>query len=259
MTVTTCNTGVCSAGDMGRELLDLLDPQPGEYVLDLGCGTGHLTAAIAARGAVAVGMDADAAMVEQARRNHPDLEFVQGDAADFSMPGRFDAVFSHAVLHWVPQPAWAAANVYRALRPGGRFVAELGCDGNVQAILHAVADALRAEGWHRAPDWSPWYFPTLGRYTSLLEDARFTVVFAQRVERPTPLDGGEDGLRNWLRLFAHRLYPEVGSRDRRALENAIEARLRPLLYRDGVWTADYVGLRVAARKGVRVTRSQHAT
>jgi len=236
---------------LASDLVDLLSPQPGERVLDLGCGTGHLTAAIAARGATVLGMDSDVAMVAQAKQNYPAIEFVQGDGADFDLPERFDAVFSSAVLHWIPQAAWVAANVYRSLKPGGRFLAEFGTRGNVHTILAAIIAAMNAQGWRRADDWSPWYFPTMGQYVSLLEDARFTVSFALRFERPTPLDGGDDGLRNWLEIFAHRLFPEVGERDRSAVEREVERLTRPALYRDGVWTADYVRLRFVAHKAAR--------
>ncbi|MSQ11022.1 MAG: class I SAM-dependent methyltransferase [Dehalococcoidia bacterium] len=237
--------------NLARGVVDLLDPQPGEHILDLGCGTGHLTAAIAAKSATVLGMDSDAAMVEQSKQNYPAIEFVQRDGADFDLSERFDAVFSSAVLHWIPQAAWVASNVYRSLKPGGRFVAEFGTRGNVQAILSAIVKAMNGAGWHRTDDWTPWYFPTMGQYLSLLEDARFTVEFAQRFERPTPLDGGEDGLRNWLEIFAHRLFPEVGERDRPAVEREVERLLRPVLCRDGLWTADYVRLRFVARKAMR--------
>lgn len=234
--------------NLAQDLVDLLAPQAGERVLDLGCGTGHLTKQITDRGAQVVGMDSDPAMIEQARRNYPGMEFLVADAVDFSFEQPFDAVFSSAVLHWVTQPAWAAANVYRALKPGGRFVAELGAKGNVQQILAAVAQALRNEGWPRNEDWNPWYFPSLGEYTTLLESARFWVTHAMQFERPTRLDGGHDGLRNWLEVFHHRLFPELGERDRAAVIRAVEQALRPALFADGVWTADYVRLRFVAHK-----------
>ncbi len=237
--------------NLAGDLVTLLAPQPGERVLDLGCGTGHLTAKIAASGATAAGIDSDGGMVAQAQANYPNLEFAVADATDFSFAHPFDAVFSSAVLHWIPQAqaGWAVANVHRALKPSGRFVAELGGRDNVRTILAAAAQVLRAAGWHRPDDWTPWYFPSLGEYTTLLEASRFNVTFAQWFERPTPLVG-EDGLRHWLEIFRHRLFPELGQRDLQAVIRDIEQVLRPVLYREGGWVADYTRLRfVAVKRG----------
>src|SRR5207302_10671977 len=85
----------------GASLVGLLAPRPGERVLDLGCGTGHLTAALAAAGAGVVGLDRSEEMLAQARSAYPALEFVCGDARDFRFGEPFDAVFSNAALHWV--------------------------------------------------------------------------------------------------------------------------------------------------------------
>src|SRR5260221_6945847 len=105
--------------EYGKALLDLLAARSGERILDLGCGTGHLTDRIAAAGAEVVGIDSSPAMVEQARRSYPPLRFEVGDARDFSFPEPFDAVFSNAVLHWITEPERVLACVQRALRPGG--------------------------------------------------------------------------------------------------------------------------------------------
>ena len=85
--------------DHGASLVELLDPQPGERILDLGCGTGRLAAEIAARGAAVVGLDRDSAMLEVARAQFPGIEFVQGDGEALAVAGPFDAVFSNAALH----------------------------------------------------------------------------------------------------------------------------------------------------------------
>jgi len=130
----------------GASLLAQLAPQAGEQILDLGCGTGQLTAALAASGADVVGIDNDRAMIHQAQRNYPELTFQVADAANFQLPMPFDAVFSNAVLHWVPQAAAAARCVATALKPGGRFVAELGGAGNVQTILAALGNVSGKEG-----------------------------------------------------------------------------------------------------------------
>lgn len=232
----------------GADLLDLLAPQPGERILDLGCGTGHLTAQIAARGAEVVGLDASAEMIDQARRNHPQLAFEIADATQFQVAQPFDGVFSNAVLHWVKPPEKAVERIAAALRPGGRFVAEFGGHGNVAAILDAVGQAVSAALGHDASDINPWYYPSVGKYAAILEANRFEVQYAALFDRPTLLDDSERGLANWLAMFGgpcFELLPEVLRSQ--AVADAIE-RARPHLFRDGQWTADYRRLRVVAVK-----------
>ncbi|MBD0269465.1 MAG: class I SAM-dependent methyltransferase, partial [Cyanobacteria bacterium Co-bin8] len=122
----------------GESLLDLLSPKSGERILDLGCGTGQLTSAIAKRGANTLGTDADADMIAQAQKNFPELQFEVADARYFVMPDAVDAVFSNAVLHWIQEQDWVAERIWQALKPGGRFVAEFGGKGCIQSILDAI-------------------------------------------------------------------------------------------------------------------------
>jgi len=231
--------------EYGADVLDLLAPQAGERVLDLGCGTGHLTAALADAGADAVGLDASEEMLAQARARYPDLAFVRGDAREFAVEESFDAVFSNAALHWVPcedQPAVAAA-VRQALRPGGRFVAEMGGVGNVERIVAAVQTALAEAGYSVA---NPWCFPSVGEQATVLEDAGFRVTYARLFDRPTELDDGPDGLRNWLSMFGEDLFAETTAAERETVVSEVEDRLRPALFDGGTWTADYTRLRFVA-------------
>lgn len=232
----------------GSDLIELLAPQPGERVLDLGCGTGHLTAELAERGARVVGLDSDPAMIERARRSYPALEFVHGDAVSFRFAEPFDAVFSNAVLHWVTRAADAAACIATALRPGGRFVAELGGKGNVQAIVSALTAALAEAGYPLAPERFPWYFPSIGEYAALLEAHGLEPAYAALFDRPTRLEGGEAGLRTWLALFAGRLFEAVPDDVQVEVVRLLEERLRPQFFRDGAWFADYRRLRIVAVK-----------
>src|SRR5438270_5751580 len=151
----------------GRDLVSLLDPQPGERILDLGCGTGQLTRAIADAGAQVVGIDNSPGMIEAARAEYTDLEFEQADARSFSFPYAFDAVFSNAVLHWVLEAESVVRCVSSSLKPGGRFIAEFGGHGNVARISDALREALREEGQADERAW--WYYPTVGEYSALLE------------------------------------------------------------------------------------------
>jgi trans-aconitate methyltransferase len=229
--------------EYGQDLLNLLQPQPNELVLDLGCGTGHLTAQLAQAGARVIGLDHSAQMLETARQQYPQLEFVQGDASAFSLPEACDAIFSNAVLHWVTPAAEAVACIARALKPGGRFVAEFGGHGNVANIVAAVqsvvASHTQAEVRH------PWYYPSIGEYVALLEAHGLEARQAFLFDRFTKLEG-EDGMRNWLTMFAESMFVDLPTVAKETALDEIEARLRPTNFRDGVWYADYRRLRVVA-------------
>ena len=230
----------------GHDLVKLLGPRPGERVLDAGCGTGQLTARIAESGADVVGIDNSPEMVDTAGRNYPTLRFEIADVRDMPYRCEFDAVFSNAVLHWVMPPEAAVEAIRRALKPGGRFVAELGGQGNIEAIIEAVRWARRGNQGPQLGD--TFFFPSDAEYASMLESHGFDVEQADLFERPTPLDGGEEGLRLWLDTFAGGLLDGLSSEARAEVVDRVENRLRPRLHRAGRWTADYVRLRVVARR-----------
>lgn len=231
--------------ERGRALVDLLDPQAGERILDLGCGTGDIAATIAERDAQVVGVDASPAMIESARARFPALDFRVADAADLPFEAEFDAVFSHAVLHWVPHADDAARGIARTLKPGGRFVAEFGGHRNCEALETAFADALRRIA--RRDYRSPWFFPRLPDYAALLERYGLLVRAAWYYERPTPLQG-EDGLRQWLLQFLPQHLDGLDTATHDAVLADTETALRPVLWRDGAWQADYRRLRIVAER-----------
>ena len=231
--------------EYGRDLLDVLDPRPGERILDLGCGTGHLTAEIDAavgEAGAAIGIDASPAMVAEARETYPDREFARVDATAFEPTGPFDAVFSNAALHWIDDQDAALAAVADALRPGGRFVAELGTTGNVAAIVDAVRAEGRACGVQVE---APWHFPSLGDYATRLESHGFEVRLARVFERETTLDG-PDGLESWLDQFGDDLLAAFD--DPADAVAAVEDRLRSTHYDSGAeeWTVTYRRLQFRA-------------
>ncbi|WP_225335704.1 class I SAM-dependent methyltransferase [Halomicrobium urmianum] len=232
--------------EYGESLIDLLDPRPGERVLDLGCGTGHLTADLAeavGEGDV-VGIDQSDEMVAGARETHPDLRFECVDATEYEADEPFDAVFSNAALHWIANQRAVAERVRAALRPGGRFVAEMGGSGNVAAVVDATLGELGERGYDVD---HPWRFPTVGEQASLLESTGFEVRLARLFDRPTDLDG-PDGLRNWLELFGDSLFADPTDAERAAVVERVEDRLRPDLYdpETETWTAGYRRLRFVA-------------
>jgi trans-aconitate methyltransferase len=230
---------------LGADLLDLLAIRPGERILDLGCGTGELTSRIVAAGADVLGLDASPRMIEAARERFPGATFVVGDGQDLAFHQEFDAVFSNAALHWMLRPQAVAAGVVRSLRPGGRFVAELGGRGCVGTVCDAIRAALVRRGEQPDP-WMRWYFPDVAQYVAVLAGAGFDVTLAHLFDRPTPLEG-DDGLRVWIGTFLPALAPHLGAGwDDFARE--VEGACRDRLWRDGGWTLDYVRLRVVARR-----------
>jgi ubiquinone/menaquinone biosynthesis C-methylase UbiE len=258
---------------MVGDLVDLLAPQPGERVLDLGCGAGELAMAIHARGATVVGLDGSAAMIEAARARaaatNPTanaIGFVVGDGQELggasSYDGAFDAVFSNAALHWMPRAGDVARGVFRVLRPGGRFVAEFGGHGCVGHVRAGVSAALERRGEDPGA-YLRWYFPRLAEYVAVLDDAGLDVRFAHLFDRPTPV-AGDDGLAAWLRTFLPALETRLGA-GWPAFAREVEASCAPALLRRGgqadradahpradasrdTWVLDYVRLRVVAAR-----------
>lgn len=237
--------------EQAADLIGLLQPVAGERVLDIGCGTGHLTARIAAAGASVIGVDSSPEMVAEARRCYPDLQFEVADACEYRAAASVDAVFSNAVLHWIHPAEAVARTVESNLVPGGRFVAEFGGQGNVKQIVAAIQATVGEALGRKAGDVNPWYFPSIAEYSSVLEAAGLEVCFAVLFDRPTRLEDGEQGMLHWLRMFAGPCFAQVAEAEKDAVMAATIERLRPRLFQDGAWAVDYRRLRVVARKPAR--------
>lgn len=235
--------------DLAAPLVDWLAPAAGERILDLGCGDGALSESLVARGASVVGVDASPDLVAAARARG--LNAIRGDGQSLApaLAGqqRFDAVFSNAALHWMARdPDAVIAGVFAHLKPGGRFVAELGAQGNVQTIREALHAEARARG-RDASALDPWFFPTDKTYLQQLTNAGFSIENQEYFARPTPLPGDIGGwLETLARPFVHAF---AEGPPRRAFIAGVSERLRPALQNtDGSWTADYVRLRFVATK-----------
>ncbi len=238
----TYATNARFVADLGTPVLDLLRPLPGEKILDLGCGDGALTEVIQAAGAQVVGVDGSEDMVRAARARGLDARVMDGQHLDFGKE-KFDAVFSNAALHWMPDAEAVIAGVARVLKPGGRFVGEMGGHGNVAAIVTALHASLRSRGIAPGEAFG-WFFPTAEQYNQMLRAKDFTVHQASLIPRPTLLPTGMTG---WLATFAAPFLAKIPADQHAAILRDVEELLaRPLRTASGDWIADYVRLRFFA-------------
>ncbi len=232
----------------GESVLELLDVKPGERVLDLGCGTGPLTKKIKEHGAEVIGIDASEDMIAKAKENFTGVTFMVADAADFHFDEPFDAVFSNAVLHWVHKADEAIKCVYNSLKPGGRFVAEMGGKGNNRLMVAAAETVLRKHGYLKGSITLPWYFPSTAEYAAKLEAGGFRVTFTAHFDRPTLLHDGRDGIAKWFNMFGSALFQQIPAAELPQILNEITDLLQPTCEVDGQWYADYKRLRFVAVK-----------
>lgn len=223
---------------LGGDVLALLAPRAGERILDLGCGDGVLTARIAEAGSEVTGLEPDPDMAKAA--GNRGLAVLEHDAHEPFGEGAFDAIFSNAALHWMREPDVVLRNVRRALRPGGRFVAEQGGFGNVAAVVTAINAALEARGREAL---HPWDFPSPTLQRRRLEAAGFRVLSIGLHPRPTPLPTGIAG---WLRTFGGPFLRGLEAAEADAILQDAERRLGALRDPAEGWIADYVRLRFAA-------------
>ena len=255
-TIQTWDTNAYAANgrfvaNLATAVVSLLNPQPGEHILDAGCGDGALTEQLASTGAILTGVDASPTMVAAARARGLTVDHYPVESLPYE--NQFDAVFSNAALHWLSaakQPT-ALAAIHRALRPGGRFVAEMGGHANIAAIRTALQSILAPYGIDAEVDAASFY-PSPAAYTRLLTTAGFTVHSIELAPRPTPLTAGPNGdspMATWLTTFRNGVLDRLAPNDRtHVIANTISL-LEPILRdADGNWIADYVRLRFHATK-----------
>lgn len=223
--------------DLGQAALDLLDPQPAERILDIGCGEGALTWKIVQRGATVTGIDNSLEMIHAARAKGLDVLLLDG--AEMQFDCEFDAAFSNAALHWMLDRDRVAAAIFKALKPGGRFAGEMGGRGNIARLQEAVDEEMILRGYVPPADGKNWY-PSPEEFAAIYEAAGFTQIDARLIDRPTPL---EHGVAQWVTTFRRGWFDRAGvpEEERAGIGAAVAERF-------GSTVADYVRLRFIMRK-----------
>ncbi len=231
----------------GNDVTELIDKENATTLIDLGCGNGALTNTLCDKGFTVKGIDASKELLDIAKKCYPEIEFIQADATNFEVEVKVDVVFSNAVFHWIDkekQPDMLKC-VYNALKENGQFVFEFGGYGNNHLIHEALTEVFLKYGYMYV---NPFYFPTIGEYSMLLEEVGFKVTYATLFDRPTELMG-KDGLKDWINMFVKTPFGVIDSEEEKekVVDEAVE-NLRSFLYKDGMWYADYVRIRMKAVK-----------
>jgi 2-isopropylmalate synthase len=228
---------------LGSPVLQLLDPKAHERILDLGCGDGTLTAEIGKHAGEVVGIDSSQSMVTAAIQKGLTAHVMSGE--DITYNNEFDAIFSNATLHWIPDHQKVIRGVARALKENGRFIGEFGGSGNIQTLIEAMSEvASRSSAIQRYRN--PWYFPTDKEYREALEQNGFKVDYIELIPRPTPL---KSGIQQWLKIFANHAIASMPPETEQSFLADVEKKVTSKLYSDQEgWQADYVRLRFIAQK-----------
>ncbi|MFZ7946176.1 class I SAM-dependent methyltransferase [Neobacillus sp. 19] len=234
--------------NFGKGIVELLHPQKGERILDLGCGTGDLSCEISKSGAFVTGMDSSEEMIIKARDKYQQIPFIIDNGETFRTNEKYDAVFSNATLHWMKNAENVVESIGMALRDGGRLVAEFGGKGNVQTVIQGITEVLNQDYGINVENRNPWYFPSIGEYSTLLEQYGFKVSYAHHFSRPTPLPDGPKGLNHWLNGFADDFFPEFSEEERVVIYEKIKNKIQYNLFKNGIWVADYERIRIVAIK-----------
>lgn len=232
----------------GEEIVKLLNPQKNETILDIGCGTGDLTKKIAELSGKVIGIDNSNEMIQTAQKKYPEISFIHADAKDFQIDNKFDAIFSNAVLHWIPQADTMVQNANRHLKIGGRYVVEFGGKGCNYSIISTLKEQLDKKGLDYPGIESVLYFPSVSQYSTILENNGFEVNLALLFDRPTELKGGINGLHNFIEMFLNWLFKNVSDSDKLTIiERTIEI-LKSQIFNGTSWIADYRRIRIVAHK-----------
>ncbi len=224
----------------GEDVIELLELPEASSVIDLGCGNGNLSIKLKEKGYNVTGIDDSEDMLEIARKNYSDIEFIKGNALDFKIDP-VDGIFSNAVLHWIDKEKHQELlnNISSNIKKGGEFVCEFGGYGCAETVHSALKKIFDKRGYKYVKNF---YFPTIGEYAPLLEKAGLIVKYAVLFDRPT-LQTGENGLESWIRMFNMAPFKDISTEETQEIIDEAVEELRPVLCKDGSWYVDYVRIR----------------
>ena len=237
----------------GEEIVKLLNPQKNETILDIGCGTGDLTKKLSELCGKVIGIDNSKEMIQSAQKKYSEISFIHADAKDYQFNERFDAIFSNAVLHWIPQADIVIRNTNRHLKVGGRYVVEFGGKGCNDSTINTLKEQFDKEGLDYPSIESMLYFPSISQYSALLENNGFEVNLAMLFDRPTELKGGLNGLNDFIEMFLNWLFKSVSDSDKSAIIKRTINILKPQIFNGTSWIADYRRIRIMAYKKMELT------
>ncbi len=243
------DTSLKYVSDYGRELITMLAPHTGEYIVDLGCGTGDLCHEIEKSGANVLGLDSSESMIARAREKYPKSEFLVADLRNFDLMKPADAFLSNATMHFVTDQEQALNQIYSNLKPGGRFIAEMGGRGNVATILDCMVEAIKEAGFLARKREEVFFFPSVGEYALLLEKCGFRVNQCFFFERPTHLLSGLEDFRIWIRVLGIPFFESIPMHQHEGIIESAVGKMAGKLQKDSRYFADYVRLRFHASKG----------
>ncbi|KPU45595.1 trans-aconitate 2-methyltransferase [Oxobacter pfennigii] len=229
----------------GQALIDSVNTAKGQVILDLGCGTGKLTVELAKNGAQVIGIDMSEEMIRKAKTNYPYLNFHIEDATELKYENCFDTIFSNAVLHWIKDQKKLLSSIYKALKKGGKLICEFGAKGCAYNVQKVFSEEYEALGYTYT---NPFFFPPNQEFEKLLIQAGFKIERIIDFDRPTPLNDGDTGLKNWINQFYFSNLAIMKDEDREKVLSSSEERLKPLLYKKGTWIVDYRRIQVEAIK-----------
>ncbi|MCI8804421.1 MAG: class I SAM-dependent methyltransferase [Clostridiales bacterium] len=232
--------------EYGEDVLKLLKIDENSLVIDLGCGNGALTKKLSEICGGVIGIDSSEEMLKTAKKSYPNLTFIREDALNFNLEKKADAVFSNAVFHWIDKDKQSSLlkNINRNLKLNGQLVCEFGGFGCAETIHSALETEFNKKNLAYP---RTFYFPTIGEYAPILEKNGFKVSFASLFDRKTKLNG-KYGLKDWINMFVTEPFKNIDHiTANEIITNAVN-KLKPILFENGVWYADYVRIRFKAQK-----------
>lgn len=229
--------------EYGKGLLEFVPKNKKQTILDLGCGTGTLTVQLLDFGNKVIGVDSSQNMVDRAKENFDNIEFIACDALALPFEKEFDIVFSNAVFHWISDHNILLQNIHKVLKQNGLLVCEFGANGNIATIENAFAKVCNGLGYDYKPKFN---FPTSYTFGKLLENNKFIIDKIYDYDRPTILKDNEEGLTNWMKQFFSAELSKIPENIQVEIFEKVEELTKDTLWNGKEWVADYRRLRVVA-------------